>query len=147
MTSYNKTFFQIAKVAAIANAIISTHQGAAQALKDLPFPANIAAAAAVVAAGVAQIAAIQQTQFGQTAPAVSASGAGGFPAGVAEAAAPASAANTPASGQQSGTVEIVVRGGDAFGRALVEALDVEINQRDQVFIKSGSRQAAELGIA
>lgn len=148
MTSYNKTFFQIAKVAAIANAVISTHQGAAQALKDLPFPANIAAAAAVVAAGVAQIAAIQQTQFGQTAPAVSASGAGGFPAGVGEAAAaPASAANTSAGGQQTGTVEIVVRGGDAFGRALVEALDVEINQRDQVFIKSGSRQAAELGIA
>lgn len=142
MTSYNKTFFQIAKVAAIANAVISTHQGAAQALKDLPFPANIAAAAAVVAAGVAQIAAIQQTQFGQTAASVQGSGPGGFPTGPAALPPPATAV-APGQQQQS-SVEIVVRGGDSAGQALLDLLSVEINQRDQVFIKNGSRQAAEL---
>lgn len=142
MTSYNKTFFQIAKVAAIANAVISTHQAAAQALKDLPFPANIAAAAAVVAAGVAQIAAIQQTQYGQTAASVQGSGPGGFPSGPAALPPPATA--VPPGQQQQGAVEIVVRGGDSAGQALLDLLSVEINQRDQLLIKPGSRQAAEL---
>jgi hypothetical protein len=142
MTTYNKAFFQIAKVAAIANAIISTRQAAAQALKELPYPLNIAAAAAVAAAGFAQVAAIQQTQFGQTAASVQSSGPGGFATGPSPLPSPA----TPVKpgDQQTSTVEIVIRGGDSFGRALVEALDVQVNQHDAVFIKSGSRQKAEL---
>jgi len=41
-------------------------------------------------------------------------------------------------------VTVVVKGGDSAGRALLDMLAIEVNQNDGVFIKSGSRQAAEL---
>lgn len=51
------------KAFAIAQAIISTYQGVAQALRDVPFPANLAAAAAVAAKGFAQVAGIRSTSI------------------------------------------------------------------------------------
>ncbi|MFT0140788.1 phage tail tape measure protein, partial [Alcanivoracaceae bacterium MT1] len=55
MSSENRKMFEIGKAAALANAIVSTYAGAANALDDLPFPANIAAAAAVTVAGMARV--------------------------------------------------------------------------------------------
>ena len=52
------------KAFAIAQAIVSTYQGIAQALRDVPFPANLAAAAAVAAKGFAQVAGIRSTSLG-----------------------------------------------------------------------------------
>ena len=59
----NEKAFRIAKAAAIANAIVSTAQGVANALKTLPIPLNFLAAAAVAAQGFAQVAAIRSTQY------------------------------------------------------------------------------------
>ena len=142
-STYNKTFFTIAKAAAIANAIISTYQGAAQALKDVPYPYNIAAAAAVVVAGIANVAQIASTSYGQTSAggAGTAAGPGGFAPAIPP---PAQQPAVNPADQQPGTTTIVLRGGDSAGRALLELLSVEVNQNDGVFIQPGSRQAAEL---
>lgn len=53
-----KELAAIGKVAAIANATISTYEGAAKALAVIPFPFGFVAAAAVVAAGLANVAKI-----------------------------------------------------------------------------------------
>ena len=74
--AFNDKAFKAAKVAAAAQALVSTFQGAAEALK-LPFPANLAAAAAVTAKGLGLVAAIKG---------VSSSGVGGGGAGTAAAA-------------------------------------------------------------
>lgn len=58
----SKKMFELNKLAAIATAIINTAQGATKALAQGGF-AGIAQAAAVIAAGTAQIAAIRKTQF------------------------------------------------------------------------------------
>lgn len=58
MGAFNEKAFKIAKVAGAAQALISTYQGAAEALK-LPFPQNLAAAAAVTAKGLGLVAAIK----------------------------------------------------------------------------------------
>jgi hypothetical protein len=63
-STYSKKAFEVQKVVAIANALVGTYQGAAQALRDVPYPLNIAAAATTVAAGLAQVQAIRNTKFG-----------------------------------------------------------------------------------
>jgi hypothetical protein len=54
----SKTLFKISKGVAIADALVSTYQGAAKALK-LDFPRNLAAMSSVLAAGFAQVNAIK----------------------------------------------------------------------------------------
>lgn len=56
----NKKMLQVSKMFGAAQALVSTMVGAAEALK-LPFPANIAAAAAVVAKGIGFVNAIKST--------------------------------------------------------------------------------------
>tara|TARA_E500000081_G_scaffold74356_1_gene75983 strand:+ start:20597 stop:22771 length:2175 start_codon:yes stop_codon:yes gene_type:complete len=60
---YSEKAFKIAKAAAIAEAIVSTAQGIANALKVLPFPLNLAAAALVAAKGYAQVQQIRSTSY------------------------------------------------------------------------------------
>ncbi|MGN1058387.1 MAG: hypothetical protein ACI4Q7_03440 [Candidatus Avelusimicrobium sp.] len=55
-SSSNKKLAAIGKAAGIAQATISTYQGAANALANVPYPLNFAAAASVVAAGLMQVA-------------------------------------------------------------------------------------------
>ncbi|MDD6152797.1 MAG: hypothetical protein PUC11_02485 [Elusimicrobia bacterium] len=55
-SSSNKKLAAIGKAAGIAQATISTYQGAANALAQVPYPLNFAAAASVVAAGLMQVA-------------------------------------------------------------------------------------------
>lgn len=62
VAQYDKKAFQVNKLAAVANAIVNTAQGATKALAQGGF-AGIAMAAAVIAAGAAQIGAIKRTQF------------------------------------------------------------------------------------
>lgn len=50
-----KELAAIGKAAAIAQATISTYTGASNALKDVPFPFNFVAAAAVIAAGLVNV--------------------------------------------------------------------------------------------
>jgi tape measure domain-containing protein len=61
--AHNKIMFNINKAAAIANATVSTAQGAAKAL-EWGFPLGPVFAGLIVAAGVAQIAGIASTSFG-----------------------------------------------------------------------------------
>ena len=59
----SKKMFAMQKAAGIANALISTYQGAAKSMSAYPFPINIAMAAASVAAGMAQVSAIRSQSF------------------------------------------------------------------------------------
>jgi len=59
----NKKAFEAAKAFNIANAIMNTYAGATKALATYPPPFNFIAAAAVVASGFAQVAAIRSQQY------------------------------------------------------------------------------------
>jgi hypothetical protein len=60
MGQTNKKALKVAKVFGAAQALISTYQGAAEALK-LPFPGNMAAVASIIAKGMGLVAAIRST--------------------------------------------------------------------------------------
>jgi hypothetical protein len=62
VAQHSKKAFELNKLAAIANAIVNTAQGATKALAQGGF-AGIAMAAAVIGAGAVQIAAIKKTQY------------------------------------------------------------------------------------
>jgi hypothetical protein len=59
----NKKAFEASKALAIASALVNTYQGATKALATYPFPFGLIAAAAAVAAGMAQVAAIRSQQY------------------------------------------------------------------------------------
>jgi hypothetical protein len=63
MGTYNKQAFESHKKMATAMAIISTYQSIVTTMATVPFPFNIALAAAAGAAGFAQVAAIQSQQY------------------------------------------------------------------------------------
>jgi len=56
----------IAKVSSIAQAIMSTYAGAANAMRDVPYPWNFAAAASVIVAGLSHVAKIRSAHGGLT---------------------------------------------------------------------------------
>lgn len=64
MNSGSRELFKIGKIAAIAQAVINTKQGITNALANAPWPINIGAAAAIGAAGFAQVASIKAQSFG-----------------------------------------------------------------------------------
>lgn len=64
MNTESRKMFEIGKAAAIGNAIVSTYEAAANALADVPYPLNIAAAAGIAAQGFAQVSAIRSQSFG-----------------------------------------------------------------------------------
>lgn len=103
---------KVSRIFGAAQALISTYVGAAKAL-ELPFPANIAAAAKVMAAGMGFVSAIKS---GSGAASASSRGV----ASTAATAAPAAAA-APA-----GTASITIRG-DVIGRQTGAELVREIN--------------------
>ena len=61
--TYNKQAFEAAKAFNIANAIMNTYTGATKALATYPWPFGMIAAAAAVAAGLAQVAAIRSQTY------------------------------------------------------------------------------------
>lgn len=93
MNTESRKLFEVGKAAAIANAIVSTYQGAAAALK-LGWPMGMIAAAAITAKGFAQVSAIRSQQFGG-------GGAGASAAGSNTAA--VNAASTPVNPDGGGT--------------------------------------------
>lgn len=64
VASSSKTMFKINKVAAIANAVVNTAQGVTKALAEYPPPISGIMAGIQLAAGMAQVNAIKNTQFG-----------------------------------------------------------------------------------
>lgn len=61
-SQHSKKMFKIQKIAGYANAVVSTARGVAKAL-ELPFPANIVAAAKTAIVGTAQISKINSQSF------------------------------------------------------------------------------------
>ena len=59
----NRKAFEASKALAVASAIMNTYQGATKALATYPFPFNLIAAAASIAAGMAQVSAIRSQQY------------------------------------------------------------------------------------
>lgn len=64
LSTHSRAFFNINRAVGLANATVSIATGVAKAL-ELPFPANLAAAATVALEGVAQIVTIKNAKFGQ----------------------------------------------------------------------------------
>ena len=64
MNSGSRELFQVGKIASIAQATMNTYQGITNALANVPYPLNIGAAAAIGAAGFAQVANIKAQSFG-----------------------------------------------------------------------------------
>ena len=83
---HSKKLFAMQKAAGIANALVSTYQGAAKSMSAYPFPINVAMAAASVAAGMGQVNAIKAQSFdgggftGSGSRTGGIDGKGGFPA-------------------------------------------------------------------
>lgn len=142
--SESSKLFKVQKAFAIANAVVNVAEGITQALK-LPFPANLAAAAKVAAAGAIQIAKIKATNPGGGGAAPSLSGGGGTAGGNA-----ALPDNAPAFAQQEPQriAQVVVQGNLFSAREtadwLIEQLSDAVNNRDVVFINGASRQAGAI---
>jgi hypothetical protein len=114
----NKKALKLAKVFGAAEALISTYAGAANALK-LPFPQNLAAAAAIIAKGIGFVNAIKS---------VNDNGFGGGGAGSTGAASSAASSAASAPPQPTQTVAINLQG-DTFSRASVEGLLEQIQSQ------------------
>ncbi len=115
MNSHSKKAFEVGKIAAIANAVINTAEGATKALAQGGF-FGFAMAAAVIAAGTVQIQNIKSTQFG------GGGGGGGAPA--------AGGASTASAAEASGG------GGGAAPSA--PGRFVTINLGDDGFLSKGA---------
>lgn len=63
LAGQNKKAFEANKALAIASALVNTYTGATKALATYPWPFGLIAAAAAVAAGMAQVAAIRSQQY------------------------------------------------------------------------------------
>jgi hypothetical protein len=125
---------------AIAQALISTSVGATRALREVPFPANIAAAAAVLANGYKQVKQIKATN-----PGTNATSFGGGSGGASPSALPQTAGNAQQAEQAPRIAQVVIQGSVFSSREtadwLVDQLKDAINNRDVVFINGNSRQA------
>lgn len=138
MSSNNKKMFEVAKAASIANAIISTGEGAIKAftaMSSIPIvgPAlGAIAAAAVIAYGAYQVSNIASTQFGG-----GGSVGGGTPAIPSASAAATPSASTSATGSTnptgstkgtpSGGITVVMQGGGSYTPQQVRGLINQIN--------------------
>lgn len=116
--AFNDKALQASKVFGSAQALISTYQGAAEALK-LPFPANIAAAAAVTVKGLGLVSAIRS---------VSKSGGGGGSPGGASVAGAAPQAAQPLQATVSGFTKDQLFTGDMIP-PIFDALQKEAGDR------------------
>src|SRR5690554_3148432 len=118
MNSESRKLFEIGKVAAISQSIISTYQGASEALK-LGWPLGPIAAAAITTAGFANVAAIKSQSFGGG----GASGGGGVGSVTQNVNAQAEAVQP-----REQTVANISLQGDTFGRETVKSLMEQMNE-------------------
>lgn len=121
----NKKMLRVSKIFGAAQALVSTMIGAAEALK-LPFPANIAAAAAVVAKGIGFVNAIKSTNEGGA----SGGGGGGGSGGASIGGGGMGGAGMGSSGAPARSTAAIINlsGGDMFSRKQVVELINSINE-------------------
>ena len=138
---------KIGKALAIAQTIWSTGTAVMNAMAQIPYPANIAAAAGAAAMGIAQLANITKTNVGSGGSVASAKGGGGG------ASSPALSNSVPGTqpsteSQQKSATQIIINGSLFAAQEtvdwLVEKIGEAVNGRDMVFINGNSRQAMEL---
>lgn len=147
IAQHNKTAFKLNKLAAIGTAVINTAQGATKALAEYPPPVSFVMAAAVIAAGAAQISAIKSAQFGGgTTPSLSGSTPTVNNVPVGESTLPSVA---PDGARSDPRIEVHIQGsviGMSGAEELVDfiqdSLSDRIENRDEVIFTSASRQAA-----
>lgn len=143
--SITQSLFGQNKKVSIAMAIISTLQGAANALSTVPYPANLAAAATVLASGFAQVNSIRSTNIGST----SAGGGVGGGLGGAPSVQPTSNPTNDAQENRRSAIQVVFQGDvvgwDDFMRdRFVSSLRDLVDGNDVILFGSNSRQAAEI---
>jgi hypothetical protein len=134
------------KALAIAQTVWSTGQAIMKAMAEVPWPANIAAAANIAAMGVAQLSNIRRTNVGSGGSIVSGRGGGG-----SAAASPALSDNVGPTGQpleQQSAAQVHIHG-NIFSSSetadwIIEQIRSAVDSRDVVFVSSTSRQAMEL---
>jgi hypothetical protein len=123
----NKQYAGVAKALAIVMATINTYEAATKALAStiLPYPLNLVAAAGTVAAGIAQVAKIQSTNFA-TGGSFKVGGAGGIDSQlISFKATPGEMVDVRTPGQQATTTEVVLRGtrpSDIFTRDTIAVM-------------------------
>ena len=130
MNSKSKSMFKIGKAAAISQAVVDTWASANKAMATLPYPVNLAAAAATVAAGMVNVQNIASRQFGTS----GAGGGGG--GGGASAAASAEPAAAPAPAQQ--TFNIGLQGQNFSGssvRGLLNQINDQLDDNAQINVR------------
>jgi hypothetical protein len=136
------TLGKIGKAYAIAQTVWSTSTAIMRAMAEVPYPANLAAAAGIAARGAMQLANIKRTNIGS---AGSVPGVSGGSSGVT--------ASTPAATQAEDTdksVSQVIINGNVFSSQetanwIIDQIRDAVSTRDVVFINNNSRQALELG--
>jgi hypothetical protein len=130
MNSGSRELFQVGKIASIAQATMNTYQGITNALANVPYPLNIGAAAAIGAAGFAQVANIKAQSFGSGA----SGGAASVTAGLSAQAQPMQSGQTgnsnggsPAGGTLTvqGLSAASLFSGDAVAQIAEELLDFQ----------------------
>lgn len=133
------------KALAIAQTIWSTGAAIMHAMAQLPWPANLAAAAAAAASGAAQLANIKKTNIGSGGSVVGVKGGG--VGGVTPALSDNVTGTRPEDTQKSVT-QVVIQGNvfssQETAQWIIEQIRDAVNTRDTVFISSNSRQAMEL---
>lgn len=113
---------KIAKAFGIAQALISTFQGAAEALK-LPFPANLAAYASVLAQGMTAVASIRKVNENGGGNGGSGGGGGGGAASMAGAGGGGSAAASPTTTFSFTLMNDPMGFGEKFARQFIDQLN------------------------
>lgn len=135
--------FKVQQGFAIANAVVNTAEGVTKALRSLPFPANLGAAAKVALAGAIQIAKIKSTAPGGSGSATTSGLSGGSTGSTPGL--PQTAGNAQQAEQAPRIAQVVIQGSVFSSREtadwLVDQLKDAINNRDVVFINGNSRQA------
>jgi hypothetical protein len=136
------------KAYAIAQTIWSTGTAIMNAMSQVPYPANIAVAAATAAMGVAQLANIKKTNIGSGAGSITAAkggGSGGSSSALRDTA-PAAPVNEKT---EKSAVQVIFNGPvietESTGKWLADVLRDAADNRDMVFFSANSRQAMELG--
>ncbi len=147
--SSNKKMAKLQQGMALAQAIWWTASGVANALRSVPFPANIAAAAKVAVMGALQIAKIRSTQYSESG-SVGGGGFGGLGGGGEGGGQGSFSTPAAVTQQEPQRMAQVIIQGDVFASSetvnyLVDKIREAVNDRDVSFIDVNSRQALELG--
>ena len=131
LSEMNKTYAGIAKAAAIGEALVNTYLAATKALASVPPPFNFAAAAAVTAAGLVNVAKISATQF-QQGGRFTVGGVGGIDSQLVQfKATPGEMVDVRKPGQTTGPateVTVNLRGRDLLSRDMIRDLFNALNE-------------------